>query len=714
MRTVWMLILLIFSTTIAQEKMLTLEEAVKSYSLLPNRETIQQLCWIPGQDTYAFVDSVKGRWLLFKNRVDQSERNVLVELDTLNNRLESFGIENLNRFPAITWLDSNRIRFKNRSRYFVYNLKTANLAQVNQLEERAGHVNIHDHSNRIAYTKQGNLYIAFTGDQKKQITFYDHTDISCGTNPYRREFGVYRGSYWSNKGDQLAFYKRDERFIKDYPIVDFFQRPAVAKSIKYPMAGMPGELTSVGVYHLRTGSIVWLQSGEPRDQYLTNITWSPDDKFIYIVHLNRDQNHMRLIAYDPLSGLPVKTLLEEKDEQYCEPTSGPIFIHDDPSRFLWFSERSGYRHLYLYQEDGRLIKQLTKGKWVVSAYNGADQKGENIFITTTIKNPLDRHTLSINLKSGKMHILDEKAGTHSIMVSTSGRFIIDRFQNMDVPRTIALLDRKGKKIRTLLVSDNPYENIAMGKIEINEHLADKDVILYSRTIYPPDFDRGKKYPVLVYVYGGPHSQLIRNTWLAGSRLWFHYLAQNGYLIFTLDNRGCGNRGLNFEQATFGKLGTIELEDQLTGIQYLKKLPFVDSTRIGVHGWSYGGFMTTTLKTRAPGVFKVGIAGAPVIDWRYYEVMYTERYMDTPEANPDGYDAANLLNYVDALDGHLFIIHGSSDSTVVLQHSISFIEKAIDLNKKVDFFIYPGEDHGIGGEKRLDLYQRITDYIFKHL
>jgi dipeptidyl-peptidase-4 len=709
-----MLTLIILSTTIAQEKMLTLEEAVKSYTLLPNRENIQQLQWIPDRDAYAFVDSAKGRWKLYKSDVDKGEHNVLIELDTLNNRLQPYKIRKLNRFPVITWLDSDRFRFKNKSQYFVYDLQSCNLEQVNHIENDAGHVNIHDRSHRIAYTKQGNLYIAFAGGKKKQITFINHTGISYGTNPYRHEFGVYHGSYWSNNGDQLAFYKRDERLIKDYPIVDFFQRPAVARSIKYPMAGMHSELTSVGVYHLKTGSIVWLQSGEPQDQYLTNITWGPDDKFIYIVHLNRDQNHMRLVAYDPLTGLPVKTLVEEKDEQYCEPTSGPIFMHDDPSRFLWFSERSGYRHLYLYQEDGRLIKHLTKGEWVVSAYNGADSKGENLFVTTTIKSPLERHALEINLKSGKTHIIAEEPGTHSIMVSTSGRYIIDRFQNMNVPRTIELLDSKGKMIRTLLVSDNPYENIALGRIEINKHLTDNNVILYSRTIYPPDFDSNKKYPVLVYVYGGPHSQLIRNTWLAGSRLWFHYLAQNGYLIFTLDNRGCGNRGLAFEQATFGKLGTIELEDQLRGIEYLKTLRFVDSTRIGVHGWSYGGFMTTTLKTRAPGVFKVAIAGAPVIDWRFYEVMYTERYMDTPEANPDGYDAANLLNYVDALDDHLFIIHGSSDSTVVLQHSVSFIEKAIALNKKVDYFIYPGEDHGIGGEKRLDLYQRITDYIFKYL
>jgi dipeptidyl-peptidase-4 len=285
---------------------------------------------------------------------------------------------------------------------------------------------------------------------------------------------------------------------------------------------------------------------------------------------------------------------------------------------------------------------------------------------------------------------------------------------LETPNRITLLDAQGKAMKTLLDAPNPLQDYKLGQIKLFSLKNKEGIELNARMILPPDFDAHKKYPVIVYVYGGPHGQMITNSFLRGWPLWYQYMAERGYIIFTLDNRGTNNRGLAFEQAIYQHLGTKEVEDQMVGVNYLKKQSFVDSTRIGVHGWSYGGFMTISLMTRRPGVFKVAVAGGPVIDWRYYEVMYGERYMDTPQKNPEGYEEASLLNYVKNLQGKLLIIHGTVDPVVVWQNSLLYLRKAIDLQKQVDYFVYPGDEHNMHGKDRVHLYQKITDYFMENL
>ena len=477
---------------------------------------------------------------------------------------------------------------------------------------------------------------------------------------------------------------------------------------------MASERVRVGIYDLTTGSTTWLQTGEPRDQYLTNLTWSPDENSIYIVHLNRDQNHVRVVTYDPVSGDPLLTLFEEKDPRYIILESGPRFIDNHSDRFLWFSRKDGHRHLYLYDSDGKMVKKLTRGEWDITAMVTAEKSGENVFITTTAKSPLERHAYRLNVSSGRLYPLTGQRGDHHIHVNDSGEYILDTFSSVSVPAQTEILDDHGRSVKKVLKAENPLKDFSLGEIKIDSLNTAEGTRLYSRMFLPPDFHDGAKYPVIVYVYNGPHIQLIRNSWLAGGRLWFHYMAQKGYIVYTVDGRGSAFRGAEFEKVIFRKLGTVEIEDQLKGIEYLKSLAFVDTTRIGVFGWSYGGYMSASLMTRVPGVFKVGVAGAPVIDWRYYEVMYTERFMDTPESNPDGYIKSSVLEYIDQLDGRLLLIHGTSDPVVVWQHTLLFLDRAVDEEKQVDYFVYPGHEHHVTGNDAYHLYRKITDYFDLHL
>ncbi|GAB3820390.1 hypothetical protein GCM10028895_20410 [Pontibacter rugosus] len=381
---------------------------------------------------------------------------------------------------------------------------------------------------------------------------------------------------------------------------------------------------------------------------------------------------------------------------------------------MWVSERTGYDHLYLYDTNGKQIRQLTSGNWMVTDILGFSSKGDELYYTSTAESPLERHIYAVNLSNGKTRRISQGSGTHQAQLSPSSKYIIDNYSSQVTPRNIWVLNTEGKVQQTLLTAKNPLKEYNLGETTVFPIKADDGTDLYTRMITPPNMDQNKKYPVVVYVYGGPHVQLVNNSWLAGANLWMHLMAQQGYIVFTVDSRGSSARGLDFEQATFRQLGTVEMADQLRGVDYLKSLPYVDPTRIGIHGWSFGGFMTTSLMTRHPEVFKVGVAGGPVIDWKYYEVMYTERYMDSPQQNPEGYEKANLLNYVKNLKGKLLMIHGTVDDVVVWQHSLQYIKKAVDEGILLDYFVYPGHPHNVRGKDRVHLMRKVTQYFDENL
>ncbi len=428
------------------------------------------------------------------------------------------------------------------------------------------------------------------------------------------------------------------------------------------------------VYDLKTGSNTLIKTEDPKEQFLTNVAWAPDEKTIFIAVLNREQNHFKLNAYTTQSGEFEKTLFEEKEEKYVEPQSAMLFVKNNANQFIWESRRDGYNHLYLYSIDGKLIKQLTKGKWEVKSVNGFDQKGETVFFHANAERPVNQDFYKVNIKSGKQIRLTDGDGFHTALLNSKTDYFIDAFTSCYTPREYKVADTKSGKGTTFFKSENPVKEYITGSWNLFTIKNETGDDLYCRLFRPIDFDSTKKYPVLVYLYNGPHSQLVTNTWMAGGEVWYQYMAQKGFIVFTVDGRGTAHRGKAFEQIIHRNLGKYEMQDQLKGLDYLKGLPYVDASRVGIFGWSFGGFMSTSLMTRQAGAYKVGVAGGPVIDWSYYEIMYGERYMDMPQENKEGYEQNNLLNHVDKLKGKLLMIHGAQDNVVVWQHSMMYLKR----------------------------------------
>ena len=572
-------------------------------------------------------------------------------------------------------------------------------------------------SRHTAYVSGDQLYVrsADFGKEDKQLTTDGSREIVYGRSVHRDEFGIHSGLFWSPDGMRLAFYRMDQSMVTDYPQVNLFTHIATHEPDKYPMAGQTSHEVTVGVYDVAADKTLYLKAGDPKDRYFTNVAWSPDSKTIYIFELNRDQNDCRLVSYDATTGERIAELYRETDDKYVEPQHPIMFLPWDANKFILQSQKDGYNHLYLFDKSGKELRQLTKGEWVVLGVVGFNAKDKSIIISSSESNPIQCNTWAVNVATGKRTLLDNGEGYHSPSLSGSGRYIADSYQTPTVPRNIEITDAKTRKRTAYYESPNPWEGYKVPQFTSGSiKAADGTTDLYWRMVKPADFDETKKYPTIVYVYGGPHAHLVDAHWNYASRSWETYMAQKGYITFILDNRGSENRGKAFEQATFRELGQQEMRDQMCGVEYLKSLPYVDADRIGVHGWSFGGFMTISLMTNYPDVFKVGVAGGPVIDWKWYEVMYGERYMDTPEANPEGYAKTSLLAKAKNLKGKLQIITGYNDPTVVPQHCLMFVEECIKAGTQPDFFAYPGEGHNMMGHKSVHLHERITQYFEDYL
>ena len=593
----------------------------------------------------------------------------------------------------------------------------------------------------MAYTIGNDLYVAHEGDFSSMVNpkvtgnQQQEKDVVYGQAVHRNEFGIMKGTFWSPKGTYLAFYRMDQSMVTDYPQVNTTARIAELVPDKYPMAGMTSHKVTVGIYNVKDGKTIYLQAGDPTDRYFTNISWGPDEKSVFVIELNRDQNHAQLVQYDAVSGQKIGVLYEEKHARYVEPQHPLIFLPWDDSQFIYQTQRDGFNHLYLMDTKTKLTGEwktgkdsedkyceylkaipLTEGNWLVQDVLGFNAARKEIIIASTEISPLQTNIFSLNVKNGKRTLIGMEDGTHQTKLSASGTYLIDYFTSNNVPREISILPTTGKKGTTLFTATDPLkENYKLPEITVGTiKAADGETDLYYRLIKPVNFDPNKKYPAIIYVYGGPHAQMIHNTRFYDARGWDLYMAQQGYVMLTVDNRGSDNRGIKFENCTFRHLGAEEMKDQVQGAKFLQSLPYVDADKIGVHGWSFGGFMTTNLMLTYPDIFKVGVAGGPVIDWQFYEVMYGERYMDTPQANPEGYKESNLRLKAGNLKGRLEVIIGGMDPTCVPQHSISFLRACIDAGTHPDFFIYPEDGHNMMGRDRVHLHEHITRYFLDHL
>lgn len=621
---------------------------------------------------------------------------------------------------SLPWGDQKVITFRQGNYMVWYDFGQKKISNLFRLNEKAANLDFCKENGYVAYTVGSNLCIAHEGEKDLQINpdekKADPMDIVYGQAVHRNEFGIYKGTFWSPKGNCLAFYRMDQSMVTAYPQVNTTTRIATLEPDKYPMAGMTSHKVTVGVYHIQSGKTVYLQAGDPTDRYFTNISWSPDEKSIYVIELNRDQNHSQLVRYNAETGAKEAMLFEETHPKYVEPQHPIVFLPWDSNQFIYWSQRDGFHHLYLYNKEGQLIKQLTQGDWLVQDILGFNTARKEMIIASTEISPLQTNIFSLNVKTGKRTLLGQQDGTHSARLSASGTYLIDNFTSFNVPREISILPTNGKTGVNLLTATDPMKEqynlpeITLGTIKA----ADGKTDLYYRLIKPVNFDPNKKYPAIIYVYGGPHAQLIHNNRFYDARGWDLYMAQKGYVMLTVDSRGSDNRGLEFENCTFRQLGVEEMKDQVEGAKFLQSLPYVNADKIGVHGWSFGGFMTTNLMLTYPEIFKVGVAGGPVIDWQYYEVMYGERYMDTPQTNPEGYKNSNLKLKAGNLKGRLEVIIGGADPTCVPQHSYTFLRACIDAGTHPDFFVYPEDGHNMMGRDRVHLHEHITRYFEDHL
>lgn len=695
-------------TVFSQQKEMTLEDAVlgrRSYLAPSEPEGLQ---WRNNQ-AYVFIKNDT----LWQNTIKKDETTPLLTLTDLNTASGSLQFI-FRRFPGFSFINENQILINLSSRLLIYNIENEAFSLQLNIPDNAENKDFCKETNQLAYTINNNLYIT-TEEGETQITNELNKDIIYGQIVDREEFGIEKGTFWSTDGKYLAFYRKDESMVGDYPMVDFMQREAVGSTIKYPMAGMASQQVTVGIYNTETGEVSYLNTGIPDDHYLTNISWGPNDEYIYIAELNRGQDHMQLNQYSVSTGEKTKTLFEETSSTYVEPLHPIIFSKTNPDQFYYWSRKDGWFHIYLYNTKGEQISQITKGNWEVTDIYGTDEKEKYLYYQSTEESPIERQIYKVDITSGKAEKLSESAGTHTTQFSADKAYFIDRWEASDIPGVIDLVNSDGKLLKTIHESENTLSDYKLGENRIfTIKAADNETDLYCRMILPNDLDTSKKYPVIVYVYGGPHDQLIINTWHNDASWWQYYMASKGYIVFTVDGRGSDWRGKAFEEVTYRQLGVVETSDQMKGIEYLKSLPYVDQERIGVHGWSFGGYMTLNLMLRESDTFKVGVAGGPVVDWKMYEVMYGERYMDTPEENPEGFEETSMLNHVKDLQGKLMLIHGVQDNIVLMQHSMQFLRECIKQNKPVDFFAYPTHEHHVTGTDELHLMEKVSQYYFDFL
>ena len=656
-------------------------------------ETLENLRWLKDSDVYLYTKN--GKYLILNPKGEQ---------------VGSMSAEQLN--GDILLIDKNEIVTKSENTFYRYNGEGKQVLATIALPKGSENAEYDPQAKVVAYTLNNNLYFANSESDKKAITSFTDTNIVAGKAIHRNEFGINKGIFFSPKGNYVAFYQKDESKVADYPLVDITTTPATLKSIKYPMAGQPSEQAAVGIYDFQNQKVLYLDIDTTDEHFLTNLAWSPDERYILLAEVNRAQNHFALNRYDAHTGKKVNTIFEERNAKWVEPEKPAVFLPNKADEFLWLSERNGFTNVYHYNTNGKLIKQITNFQWVVQDILGFDAQGKYVFITGTGADPREQHAFKIDLKnSKKITALTPEAGSHNVQLSHSGNYLLDSYSSITIPQNIDLISTdKGSKQR-LFTAKNPLEGIAVGTTEFVTLKADDGTPLYGKLHKPTTLDPNKKYPVLIYVYGGPHAQQVKNEWLADTYLWLHSFVENEqYIVFTLDNRGSENRGFAFESVIHRHLGETEIKDQLKGVEYLKSLPYVDGNRIAVHGWSFGGFMASSLLTRHPDVFTTAVAGGAVTDWKYYEVMYGERYMDTPKENPEGYENSRVSKYLDNLNRPLLFIHGSIDDVVVPQHLMTITRDAIKKNKFIDTFIYPMHAHGVRGSDHIHLTQQIIDYI----
>ena len=697
--------------TITQSSKSQHKDSLTLDDLIPGGKTFRKfmpssplkLSWLGDQLIYQ-----KGDSLIKISSKTAKEDGVLLSKDQINQWLGDNKIASLNNVSASR---DGYLYITTNNALSIMDPLTGKIVSSFEIKPQMSNREYSPNVEYLAYVIDNNLYLKGQDGQEIAITTDTNKRIVNGQSVHQNEFGIHKGTFWSPDSKKLAFYRMDESMVGAYPLVNTDARMAEEIDRVYPMAGLKSHHVTLGVYDMLTGDTIFLKTGLPKEKYLTNIAWNSSSDQIYIAELNRGQDTLNLNVYDAKTGAKIKSLFTETNAKYVEPENPILFVNENPNQFIWQSKRDGHNHLYLMDTNGKVVKQLTKGEYDVIEVLGMNKKGTEIYFLSNEASPIENKYYKLNLKSGKKDLLTPAKGMHKAALNQSGTFLTDWYTSQNNPRTVDVVDIKNAKSENYFQAKDPYLGYNMPEIKVGTiKAADGDTDLYYRLVLPTDFDPAKKYPVVVYVYGGPHSQGVVDSWQGGARGWDIYMAEQGYIVFNLDNRGTANRGNDFEQVTHRKLGIEETEDQMKGIEFLTSLPYTDMDRVGVHGWSYGGFMTLNLMLRHPEVFKVGVAGGPVVDWKYYEIMYGERYMDSPKENPEGYTESSMLNHIGNLQGRLLLIHGDMDPVVLMQHTSQLLRSAVKEGVHPDLFIYPGHEHNVMGKDRVHLHEHITRYF----
>ena len=640
---------------LAQKQTIATDKATYDGALWTKR--LYYLQWIQGTDTYTYFKD--GNLAIFDTKGAQ------VGAINLQKLSDTYKIEG---FPNITYIDGNQVVVETSDHFYIYDYLIERPIFSITIPEKAEN-RIYNHQQKaVAYTMDNNLFLATESDPRFPIAVSKDENIISGQFIHRNEFGIQGGIFWSPKGNYIAFYVKDVSQVQDYPLVDINTTPATLKNIKYPMAGSKNEIAKIGVFDLRLKTTFYLKVDNQDAHYLTNLAWTPDEKQILLAEVKRSQDHYDLNTYSRETGEKIQTLWKESNPKWVEPETPALFIPNRNNEFVWLSEKDGFMNLYLGNTSSTKFRQLTAFKWVVQEVLGFDENGENVFIQGTGEDPRDRHIYSVNIRKGTVRSLTPKAGSHSALLSSNGRYLLDIHSALKTPYNVSMVEVASGASKTFYQAPNPLEN----------------------------------------------DQLVINQWNGATYPWMLAMAQNEqYLIFTLDNRGSENRGFAFESVIHRDLAKYAMKDQMKGVEYLKSLPYVDSKRMVVYGWSFGGFLASSLMYRHPGTFTTAIAGGAVIDWKFYEVMYGERYMDTPEENPEGYKDNLVTNYIKNLQGNILYIHGYIDPIVVPQHMLTISQAAINEGKVIHSFLYPNQEHNVLGNESIHLTKIIVDFILKN-
>jgi dipeptidyl-peptidase-4 len=709
--------------TFSQQKNIQLEDIWESGLFFA--EGAEELRFMKDDHYYSLLEhDENNNAFLTKNALEEEKKEILVAPGSLN-----FMGQKIQPDDYEFSIDETKILFRTgteriyrrsfRAEYYIFDIKTKKLSHLSE-NGKQSYATFSPDGMKVAYVRGNDLFIANTGRSQEYRVTTDgalNRIINGSTDwVYEEEFEFTKSFHWSPDSRKIAFYKFDESQVKEYNMQIWSGLYPHDYRYKYPKAGEENASVSIHCYDLISNKTTMINTGSFKDNYIPRMKWTKNPDLISIQRLNREQNHLELLHASVSSG-KAEVVYNEKNDSYIEINDDLTYFNDGQS-FLLTSEKDGYRHIYLYAMDGKLKQMITRGPWEVSKFLGVDERNKQIYYTSTEVSPMERYLYCIDYAGENKKQLTKQKGTHEVTFSSAYNYYMDNFSTADTPPAIYLCKASGEKIKTFTDNNHLKEALHFFKISSTEYFqykTDQDILINASMLKPPDFNEAKQYPVFIYIYGGPGSQNVKNEWHGPDYGWFQMLAQKGYIVVTIDNRGTGGRGASFKKCTQHQLGKNETEDLIAAARYLGSLPYIDKTRIGIFGWSFGGYMSSLAMTVGADYFKAGIAVAPVISWRFYDTIYTERFLGSPKDNPSGYDDNSPITHAGKLKGAYLLVHGTADDNVHLQNSIEMERALINANKQFSTFHYPERNHGIyGGNTRLHLYKMMTTFLQNNL